>query len=60
MKYEGYLIGIIVLLLTLVIIFALAIKTMDMKDKFCPECGRRYHDAVYCEYDGTELKEIQK
>lgn len=25
--------------------------------KFCPTCGRTYADAVYCEYDGTLLKE---
>lgn len=29
---------------------------MDSK-KFCPTCGATYKDAVYCEYDGTLLKE---
>lgn len=36
------------------------VKTLDSKSMFCPECGRHYRDVVYCEYCGTELKEIQK
>jgi hypothetical protein len=32
--------------------------TVDMTSKkFCPTCGETYTDAVYCEYDGTLLKE---
>lgn len=29
-------------------------------DKFCPECGARYHvTAVYCTNDGSELRDIK-
>lgn len=27
---------------------------------FCPECGRRYMEARYCEYDGTKLEETNR
>lgn len=30
---------------------------MECKTKFCPTCGATYSDAVYCEHDGTLLKE---
>jgi hypothetical protein len=39
---------------------AYSMKKHDSANMFCPECGRHYQDVVYCEYDGTELKEIQK
>jgi hypothetical protein len=29
-------------------------------DKFCPECGARYHvTAEYCTNDGYELREVK-
>lgn len=29
-------------------------------DKFCPECGARYHvTAEYCANDGYELREVK-
>ena len=31
--------------------------SMGLKTKFCPTCGEMYTDSVYCEYDGTLLKE---
>lgn len=31
--------------------------SMGLKTKFCPTCGKTYTDAVYCEDDGTLLKE---
>ena len=31
--------------------------SMCLKTKFCPTCGEMYTDSVYCEYDGTLLKE---
>lgn len=39
---------------------AYSMKKHDSANMFCPECGRHYQDVVYCEYCGTELKEIQK
>ena len=43
-------------------VFGVASEKRDSKanNMFCPECGRHYQDVQYCEYDGTELKEIQK
>ena len=39
---------------------AYSMKKHDSANMFCPECGRHYKNVQYCEYDGTELKEIQK
>lgn len=56
------LITIVILAVFLGIFFGSAIidTRYNSNNMFCPECGRRYENVVYCEYDGTELKEIQK
>lgn len=46
-------IGIGLLIGGLIAIFSVRLDTR----KFCPTCGATYKDAVYCEYDGTLLKE---
>ncbi len=40
--------------------FTITSRIYTNDNMFCPECGRHYHAVVYCEYDGTQLKEIQK
>ena len=40
--------------------FAFGVCSDKANNMFCPECGRHYQDVQYCEYDGAELKEIQK
>ena len=55
-----------IVLITIVFIAGILIgailtaKFLDGRSKFCPECGRHYMNVMYCEYDGAELKEIQK
>jgi len=54
---------IITIILAILIGFCFGVsasKKYYSANMFCPECGRHYRDVVYCEYDGTELKEIQK
>ena len=35
-----------------------AVLFVSSRQKYCPECGRLYKkSSVYCEYDGTLLKE---
>lgn len=57
---ENILIAIVVFFLGFSIGFSIGSNAHSNRNMFCPECGRHYRDVVYCEYDGTELKEIQK
>jgi len=57
---EIFVITLFILLVGIFVGLALGVKATNSKNTFCPECGRQYRDAVYCEYCGTELKEIQK
>ena len=46
--------------ITIGLIIGGLIAVFSMKSdnkKFCPTCGATYKKAVYCEYDGTLLKE---
>lgn len=57
---ETFVITLFILLVGIFVGFALGVKATNSKNMFCPECGRHYRDVVYCKYDGTELKEIQR
>lgn len=57
---ETVAITLFILLVGIFVGLAIGVKASNSKNMFCPECGRRYIDVVYCEHCGTELKEIQK
>jgi uncharacterized membrane protein YczE len=46
-------VGLGILIGTLITVFNIGLTSK----KFCPTCGKTYADAVYCEDDGTLLKE---
>ena len=52
---QNFISGLVVGIIVGGLIVAICIG-LDTK-KFCPTCGAMYKDAVYCEHDGTLLKE---